>query len=60
MKSETAIRDRLERIETDLEHSTGHDQSHLIGQRNILEWVLEDESGGSSSEHWSGQTGGQR
>lgn len=60
MKSETEIRERLERIEGDLENTSGHDQSHLIGQRNILEWVLEDEAGESSGGHWSGQTGRQR
>lgn len=37
------------------------DLSHLIGQRNILEWVLdEDSSSSGSSEHWTGQMGPRR
>ena len=44
MKSETEIRRKLQDVnkQLDKDTTTGHDQSHLIGQRNILEWVLED------------------
>lgn len=61
MKSESEIRERLDRIETDLEDTSGPDLSHLIGQRNILYWVLEEDStvgeklSSSSGGHWSGQ-----
>lgn len=46
MKSEVEIRERLKQVEAQLENSSGHDQSHLVGQRNILEWVLDDDEGG--------------
>lgn len=62
MKSENEIRARLQLIEEELENSSGHDQSHLIGQRNMLEWVLgeDDPRSRRSSDHWTGQTGRQR
>lgn len=72
MKSETEIRARLELVEEQLENSDGHDLSHLIGQRNILRWVLDNDSGNEDvrstsdfitngpKKHWTGDREGQR
>lgn len=42
MRGEKALRERLERVDDQLEQADGHDVSHLIGERNALEWVLEE------------------
>jgi hypothetical protein len=60
MRSESEIQDRLELIEKQLENASGPDQSHLIGQRNILRWVIDEGGSESGSSHWAGQRGGQR
>lgn len=32
----------------------------LIGQRNILLWVLDEDETGGGTDHWTGQTGGRQ
>lgn len=59
MKPEAEIRERLQQVEEQLENSSGHDQSHLVGQRNILEWVLDEDDRGRYSGS-SVRTRGQR
>lgn len=57
MRSESEIRERLERVEESLENSSGHDQSHLIGVRNALEWALESGTSGLGSSTTNSQYG---
>lgn len=42
MRDEAEIRQQLERIEDRIDTAREPDKSHLIGSRNVLEWVLEE------------------
>ena len=43
MKDPDTIEEEIESVEERIEWSYGADQSHLIGYRNALQWVLESD-----------------